>query len=264
MRVYEIFHSLQGEGFMAGVPSVFIRLAGCPLRCRWCDTKYAWSDTQGSERSVDEIVESAGQWSCDRVVVTGGEPMINEDLPQLVGRLRAAGKHVTIETAGIAHIPDMPCDLMSISPKLGNSVPVEAQLAAFHEAARLDVAVLAELVENHDYQLKFVVESSDDLAEILRTISAIGNVDEQKVMLMPQASTRDEFLARGPIKVPEGHYFAMGDNRDNSSDSRCWGLVAEKHLVGKAFAIWMHYDGNRDGLPILGKIAWSRLGILID
>lgn len=67
-------------------------------------------------------------------------------------------------------------------------------------------------------------------------------------------------LANGPIKVPHGAYFAMGDNRDNSNDSRCWGLVAEEHLVGKAFAIWMHWDGNRDGLPI----AWGRLGSLIN
>jgi len=68
-----------------------------------------------------------------------------------------------------------------------------------------------------------------------------------------------EVLSRGPVKIPEGAYFAMGDNRDNSNDSRCWGLVAEKHLVGKAFAIWMHWDSNRDGLPI----AWNRLGTLI-
>lgn len=71
-------------------------------------------------------------------------------------------------------------------------------------------------------------------------------------------------LARGPITIPEDSYFAMGDNRDNSNDSRCWGLVSEKHLVGKAFAIWMHYDGDRQGLPIIGKIAWNRLASLIN
>ncbi|MGD2118841.1 MAG: signal peptidase I [Chromatiales bacterium] len=67
-------------------------------------------------------------------------------------------------------------------------------------------------------------------------------------------------LARGPIKVPEDMYFAMGDNRDNSNDSRCWGLVPEDHLVGKAFAIWMHWDGDRSGLPI----AFDRIGNTIN
>jgi len=199
MVINEIFYSLQGEGFLAGVPSVFVRVAGCPLRCRWCDTKYAWAEEAGRPYSTTEIVEQVQKWPCRFVVVTGGEPMINSDLPQLVRELKAAGKHITIETAGIAYIPDVPCDLMSISPKLSNSVPEDVKLAAAHEDSRLDVAVLGELIDNYNYQLKFVVDSEPDLPEIEQTISRLGNVDSQKVMLMPQAATRDELLAKSPM-----------------------------------------------------------------
>ncbi|MHC4239562.1 MAG: hypothetical protein ACYSUC_07385 [Planctomycetota bacterium] len=88
---------------------------------------------------------------------------------------------------------------MSISPKLSNSAPEEPRLAARHDDSRLDVAVLTELIENYRYQLKFVVESSADLEEIRQTIEQIGNVDSKNVMLMPQAGTRDELLAKSPM-----------------------------------------------------------------
>jgi len=199
MRISEIFYSLQGEGFLAGVPSMFVRLAGCPLRCRWCDTKYAWDQTAGRDHSIEKIIQTVQQWPSKFVVITGGEPMVNPDLPQLVQKLKASGKHITIETAGIAFIPALPCDLMSISPKLSNSTPDDPKLAAVHEDSRLDIAVLRELIDNYEYQLKFVVDSEADLPEIQQTIEEIGNVDSEKVMLMPQAATRDELLAKSPM-----------------------------------------------------------------
>jgi 7-carboxy-7-deazaguanine synthase len=125
--------------------------------------------------------------------------MINSDLPNLTRQLKNAGKHITIETAGIAYYPDMACDLMSISPKLSNSIPDDAKLAAAHKNSKLDIAVLQELIDKYEYQLKFVVDSQDDLSEIQQTIEKIGNVNTEKVMLMPQAVTRDEFLAKSSM-----------------------------------------------------------------
>jgi 7-carboxy-7-deazaguanine synthase len=199
MIINEIFYSLQGEGFLAGIPSVFVRLAGCPLRCRWCDTKYAWDEKSGTDYSISEIVETVNRTDGRFVVITGGEPMTNSHLPELVQKLKASDRHITIETAGIEFIPDLNCDLMSISPKLSNSTPDNPKLAAIHEDSRLDIAVLRELVNNYKYQLKFVVDSQDDLAEIQQTIEKIGSVDLEKVMLMPQAATRDELLVKSPM-----------------------------------------------------------------
>jgi len=228
MIVNEIFYSLQGEGFLAGVPCVFIRLAACPLRCRWCDTKYAWDESAGQDYNIAEIVQTVVKWPCRFVVITGGEPMINPNLSQLAQRLKAAGKHITIETAGIAFVPDMPCDLMSISPKLSNSTPSTEDRSQKHALSvaegteirslaptpvvgagspengrqkflRPDIDVLQKLIDNYNYQLKFVVDVEADLAEIEQTIKTIGKVDVEKVMLMPQAATRDELLAKSPM-----------------------------------------------------------------
>ncbi|MDD5064101.1 MAG: 7-carboxy-7-deazaguanine synthase QueE [Phycisphaerae bacterium] len=199
IKITEVFYSLQGEGFLAGVPSVFIRLAGCPLRCRWCDTKYAWDERTEKDYSVEEILGTIQQEKSRFVVITGGEPMINSNLAELVQKLKWVGKHITVETAGTTFIAGMFCDLMSISPKLSNSTPEKIGLAKAHEALRLDVDVLRKLIDNYNYQLKFVVDSQGDLAEIEQTIESIGNVDLARVMLMPRGATRDELLAKSPM-----------------------------------------------------------------
>ena len=199
MIVNEIFYSLQGEGFLAGVPSVFVRLAGCPLRCRWCDTKYAWEEDAGRDCTIVEIVETVSKYNCKFVVITGGEPMMDLQVRQLAKELKALDKHITIETAGIAYIPDIPCDLMSISPKLSNSVPEDVKLSAMHEDSRLDLAVLGELVFHYNCQFKFVIDSVNDLTEIQEIIETTGNIDAGRVMLMPQAATRDELLTQSPM-----------------------------------------------------------------
>jgi 7-carboxy-7-deazaguanine synthase len=199
MKITEIFYSIQGEGFLAGRPSVFIRLAGCPLRCRWCDTKYAWDTAAADELTIVDIIDSIKDYNSNFAVVTGGEPMINPDLPLLLKELKARGKHITVETAGIAFWPNLVCDLMSISPKLNNSLPREPHLAAIHKNVSLDTAVLSYLIDYYPYQLKFIVASKADLRQIQRVIKDIGNIDPENVMLMPQAATRKQLLARSKM-----------------------------------------------------------------
>lgn len=200
MKVSEIFYSLQGEGFLTGAPSVFVRLAGCSLLCRWCDSSYARNAASAEDYSVEEIVDKVLQYPQTRfVVITGGEPMISPQLRDLAAALKKNGRHITIETAGVAFIPDMSCDLMSISPKLSNSMPKVPKLAAIHNKSRLDPACLRRLIDSYEYQLKFVVDSPADLHEITDTIEKIGNVDRSRVLLMPQAASKNELLQKSPM-----------------------------------------------------------------
>jgi len=198
MVINEIFYSLQGEGLLAGVPGVFIRLAGCSLRCRWCDTKYALDPSAGEDLSISAIIDKVEQWRCRFAVITGGEPMINPQLPKLTAELKKHGKHITIETAGIAFIEGLACDLMSISPKLSNSGQTRLRLRASPRRETENQAV-KQLISNYPYQLKFVVDSPDDLPEIQRTIQQLGKVESGRIMLMPQAKTRDELITKAPM-----------------------------------------------------------------
>ena len=122
MRIAELFYSIQGEGSLVGVPSFFIRTSGCNLRCSWCDTPYTSWAPEGVDLSIDQILNEARAHPARYAVVTGGEPMIAPEVLPLTARLRGAGFHITIETAGTVFRP-VACDLMSISPKLANSTP---------------------------------------------------------------------------------------------------------------------------------------------
>lgn len=102
LRVSEIFFSLQGETTRVGLPTVFVRLTGCPLRCRWCDTSYAF--TGGTSRTLAEVLEQVLAYPCRRVTVTGGEPLAQPDCNTLLTRLADAGCDVSLETSGAINI----------------------------------------------------------------------------------------------------------------------------------------------------------------
>lgn len=196
MQIVELFYSLQGEGKLAGMPSVFIRLAGCPLRCRWCDTKYAWSESAGRDLSIEQILHEVNQYDTRFYVITGGEPMIGEGLEELCRELSGPQTHITIETSGIQYVPNLACDLMSISPKLSNTDPADPTEASRHAAIRYDAESIRQLVGQYEYQLKFVVDTVSDLDEIANCLHEISPVDPYKIYLMPQATTREEYLRK--------------------------------------------------------------------
>jgi 7-carboxy-7-deazaguanine synthase len=203
MRVAEIFHSIQGEGRLAGVPSVFIRTSGCNLRCVWCDTPYTSWEPEGEEKSLDDIVVEAKSYPARHAVLTGGEPLIAPEIEELTERLKAENYHITIETAATVFKP-VRCDLMSLSPKLANSTPWkrgDGRFAWMHEQRRLDVAAIAEFIGHYDFQLKFVAEREDDFAEIEDILEKLGAVDRARVLVMPQGQTREELAGRAPWVV---------------------------------------------------------------
>ena len=204
MRISEIFHSIQGEGLLAGVPSIFIRTSGCNLRCHWCDTPYASWKPEGPEMSIEEILKKLTEWNCDHVVLTGGEPMIAPDLPELATVLKKQNKHITIETAGTILPNCIPCDLASLSPKLSNSTPSPERDPAWakkHEATRLQPEVISEWIRKYPFQLKFVVSSESDLAEIKDLLSRLPPVPLHQILLMPEGIDVETLAIRSPWLV---------------------------------------------------------------
>ena len=201
MRISEIFYSIQGEGELTGVPTVFIRTSGCNLRCRWCDTPYASWNPEGDEMSIGDILKEVLKHPARHCVLTGGEPMVAKGIHELAAALRAEGLHITIETAGTISPAGIACDLASLSPKLASSTPhaVEIDQAWIerHERTRLQPAILREWIEAGNYQLKFVYTGPSDLEEIDRLIESIGiPVPPSKILLMPEGTDDAHIAAR--------------------------------------------------------------------
>ncbi|MFN0104042.1 MAG: 7-carboxy-7-deazaguanine synthase QueE [Bryobacteraceae bacterium] len=200
MKVAEVFYSVQGEGKLVGVPSVFVRTSGCNLRCKWCDTPYTSWSPEGVGRTVASLVEEVMGFGARHVVVTGGEPLIAPEVVLLTSELRARGLHITVETAGTVYAP-VACDLMSISPKLANSTPDDLKWGPVHERTRVQLDVLRKLLDEYAYQLKFVVAEADDLGEILELVSKL-NAPAEHVLLMPEGRSADALRERAVWLVP--------------------------------------------------------------
>jgi len=252
MRIAEIFRSIQGEGRLTGVESVFVRASGCNLRCRWCDTPYASWAPEGEDLAVAEVIARVEELEqdepacelqvdvlacadskssvCDsqtavckrrqgvsHVVLTGGEPMLFGEVIPLAAELRRLGRHVTIETSGTLYLP-VECDLMSISPKLSNSTPSpdrDARWAWRHELARHAPGVIRRLITEYDYQLKFVIDRPEDCREVQRYLAELSEVDRNRVMLMPQGTATNELAEKAAWLRPycAGHGLAFCPRR---------------------------------------------------
>jgi 7-carboxy-7-deazaguanine synthase len=149
LRINEIFHSLQGEADAVGYPTVFVRLTGCPLRCRYCDTAYAFH--AGDWLDLEDIVERVRDYGTPYVCVTGGEPLAQPNCLKLLGRLCDQGFNVSLETSGAL-------DISSVDPRVSRVIDVKTP--GSQEAARNRIENFESLTQRD--QLKFVICSRED------------------------------------------------------------------------------------------------------
>jgi len=194
VRISEIFYSIQGEGRLIGLPSVFIRTSGCNLRCVWCDTPYTSWKPEGKDWSIEKILRRVVRYPSRHVVITGGEPLLAPGIEELTEQLKRNGAHITIETAATI-FKRVTCDLASLSPKLSNSTPwkkARGKFAEMHESRRLNYAVMQKFLDTYEYQFKFVIDQEKDFTEIREVLGHLDTVDPARVLVMAQGKTRKE------------------------------------------------------------------------
>lgn len=189
LPVVELFHSIQGEGMRTGEPSTFVRLAGCNLRCAWCDTPYSWTSDgvrAATRMTIEQVADSVTERA---VVLTGGEPLLHRRrLPDLVALLRARGVgHVTVETNATIWDPELALsvDLWSLSPKLAGS----------GEVADPDVIAQYLTAVGDRTQLKFVVVEEADLADMWSLLERVDVPLPGAVLVQPDGTRADYDVA---------------------------------------------------------------------
>ena len=163
LKVCEVFASIQGESTHAGMPCAFVRLSGCNLRCRWCDTTYAYDN--GLEREIDELAAEALAFGLPLVELTGGEPLLQAETPALAERLLCAGVTVLVETNGSQDISVLPEAAIAIVDMKGPSSG---------EATRMDTANLDRLRPRDE--VKFVIGGREDYAHMLSLLPRINTL----------------------------------------------------------------------------------------
>lgn len=178
LRITEIFASLQGESTRVGLPTVFVRLTGCPLRCSWCDTAYAFSG--GETRTLDDILAEVAGHGLRHVCVTGGEPLAQKGCLALLAALCDAGHDVSLETSGAL-------DIAGVDPRVSRIVDLKAPGSG--ELARNRWENLALL--NARDELKFVLADATDYDWARRQIAEHRLAERCTVLLSPVAGALD-------------------------------------------------------------------------
>ncbi|MFQ5553187.1 MAG: 7-carboxy-7-deazaguanine synthase QueE [Thermoplasmata archaeon] len=199
LAVSEIFHSIQGEGPMAGFPATFLRLGFCNLRCVWCDTKYTWDwDQYDPKREVHslplaEVQRRLKAFPCEHLVITGGEPLLQQRaLESMLGQLAEDGCFIEVETAGtIVPSPALQRIVLqwNVSPKLENSGNPREK--------RENGDAMRTLVASDRAFFKFVLCEPTDVEEVNALVARYA-IDQNRVILMPEAVEPDSLARRGP------------------------------------------------------------------
>ncbi len=192
-RIAETFFSIQGEGVTAGAPAVFIRLQGCSVGCRWCDTKYSWDPAGGHQATLEALIEEAAAFPCRRAVVTGGEPLESSLFVPLVDALKSRGFTVEVETSGILPPPSVAVDQWNVSLKLAHS--------GVAKATRINPEAIRGFLGRNAWW-KFVVVEPGDVAEVLRLMERFV-LPRDRILLMPEGIRREELLERSLWVVEE-------------------------------------------------------------
>ncbi len=178
LRITEIFHSLQGESDSIGIPTVFVRLTGCPLRCSYCDTAYAFSG--GEKKSIDDILQEVASYRCRYVTVTGGEPLLQPGCHELLSRLADQGYRVSLETSGALNIADVDSRVVKV---MDLKTPESGEMQR-------------NLYNNLDYlgaqdQVKFVVGNGEDYQWSKEILERYDLASRCQVLFSPSMGWQD-------------------------------------------------------------------------
>jgi 7-carboxy-7-deazaguanine synthase len=178
LQITEIFYSLQGESTSVGVPTVFIRLTGCPLRCRYCDTTYAFSG--GEKKPIAEIISKAEQYNAQYVTVTGGEPLAQAPCLELLTNLADKGLKVSLETSGAF-------DVSKVDPRIIKVMDLKTPTSGELER---------NLYQNIEYldakdQVKFVIGNTEDYIWSKGILDQYNLTDRCEVLFSPSMGQQD-------------------------------------------------------------------------
>ncbi len=198
LLINEIFYSIQGEGSSIGMPAIFLRLGGCNLKCKWCDTKYAWHPkyADNNESSIAEVIKQIKKYPCKHLVITGGEPLLQQDqLSELIKKLK--GYTFEAETNGSIKCKIRLINQINCSPKLKNS-----------GNPTYDLKILP---TNKKVIYKFVIKTKSDLKEV-KSFCKKYKIPKSKIWLMPEGIKKDDILKRSKWLIElckqEGYNFS--------------------------------------------------------